>query len=202
MAKRGRKPAPFQDIGAHTDPDSEKKVCHLMHVLANVALRRGHGTWQLAKELGISYKFLLKLMTGKSPATSLSQKTLKTISEYLGESEIQVYFWAGILSDDSLIRKNPEPAMRLEDTYSTLRRYSNWSIMLPPREEFNKAPEWCKAILIAQFNSDTGINLLEQPEKTEPEKPAKAAAKKAPKVTAGATSGALAPSQGDSLACD
>jgi hypothetical protein len=181
MAKRGRKPTLIQDVGANNAPGSEKKVCDLMHVLANVALRRGHGPSQLADELGISYAYLTTLMHGKKPATSLSRKTLKTISDYLGESEIQVYVWAGILSDDSFVRKNPEPAMRLEDTYSTLRRYANWSIILPEREEFNKAPEWCKAILISQFHSDTGINLLEQPEKTEPENPAKASPRRPPK---------------------
>jgi hypothetical protein len=165
MAKRGPKPSLMNELGAGAVSKTDNKVSKLMHALAEEAMNRGQGPAELANEIGISYPYLTTLMHGKKPASALNLKTLKTIATYLKVPEIKVLAWAGIINKDSFFCEETHPARIWgDDEYSTLWRYASWGALLPEtREEFNKAPKWCREILLAQLELETGISFLGRP---------------------------------------
>lgn len=99
MAEKGIKTvktAKTQDKPEKATPYAER-CGPLIQQLYMMMARKGHNLRQLADYVGVSYPHATALMSGDRWWAGTDRAVIEAVAQYLEQSVLQVYFWAGFL---------------------------------------------------------------------------------------------------------
>lgn len=137
----------------------------LMAVLAARASDENLANADLAEKIGVSYPYLMLLLSGGRDTRNLSRKMLMNCASYLGIPVAEAYLLAGVLEPTDFVCNESFEQMKWP-MYDAIASNPLYGPFMPTRQEWHSLSDPLKLLVIFSFEQATGIKLIKDEDKT------------------------------------
>lgn len=148
-----------------TDSPQRHTTSNLIAVMTAKAREDGLSNPALANILGISYIYLMQLITGRRDTAALTRKVLVACANFLNIPVVEAYLLAGALKPTDFVVQGRVDGVR-DDAYQTMLLHSQWGGFMPSEEDWKCLPQSLQLMTMLSFEQATGLKIFNDLDKT------------------------------------